>query len=472
MSEGAPHTLGVLETAAAVRAGRMSARAAAEAALDRIAAIGGALNAYRVVLAERALEEADAVDACIAAGGDPGPLAGAPFGVKDLFDVVGLPTAAGSKIGLEGPPAARDALLVRRLTAAGAVLIGVQVMDEYAYGFTTENAHFGVVRNPHDLARSAGGSSGGSAAAVAAGLGAFSLGSDTNGSIRVPSSFCGIFGLKPTFGRLPRTGSFPFVFDLDHLGPFARSVRDLAAVYDVLQGHDAGDPACVAREVEPVGPALAADAPMRGAPLRAALLRGWFEDMAGAEARAATAAVAEALGASGEAVLPLAEAARSAAFLITAASGANLHRANLERRPQDFDPATRGRLLAGALLPAGDVLQAQRVRRRFYDEALGVFAHADLLIAPATPCPAVELGQATIAIGGQDVPARPNIGVLTQPVSAIGLPVLTVPIRIGQGLPIGVQIIAAPWREDRVFQAAARLEAAGLARAPVVGPCA
>jgi AtzE family amidohydrolase len=467
MSAGALYALGAVETAAAVRAGRLSARAAAQAALERIAAVGGALNAYRVVLEDRALKEAEAVDALIAAGGDPGPLAGVPYGVKDLFDVAGLPTAAGSKIGLEAAPAARDALLVRRLTAAGAVLIGVQVMDEYAYGFTTENAHFGAVRNPHDLTRSAGGSSGGSAAAVAAGLGAFALGSDTNGSIRVPSSFCGIFGLKPTFGRLPRTGSFPFVFDLDHLGPFARGVEDLAAVYDVLQGPDPGDPACVARDVEPVGPALA-----DRAPLSAALLRGWFEDMAGAEARAAAAAVAEALGARGEVTLPTAEAARSAAFLITAASGANLHRDNLAARPQDFDPATRGRLLAGALLPAGDVLQAQRVRRRFYDEALAAFADADLLIAPATPCPAVRLGQATITVGGQEIPARPNIGVLTQPISAVGLPVLTVPIRTGMGLPIGVQIIAPPWREDRVFQAAARLSAAGLARAPVAEPCA
>jgi AtzE family amidohydrolase len=457
--------LGARETAAAVRGGRLTATRVAEAALARTEALNAKLNAYRVVIAERALREAAATDAVLAAGRDPGPLAGVAYGVKDLFDVTGLPTAAGSKIGLERPAAPADAVLVRRLAAAGASLLGVQVMDEYAYGFTTENAHYGAAHNPHDLARSAGGSSGGSAAAVAAGLGAFSLGSDTNGSIRVPSSFCGVFGLKPTFGRLPRTGSFPFVFDLDHLGPFARSVGDLALVYDVLQGHDAGDPACADRPPEPVSARLA-EAP----PLRVALLDGWFHDMAGAEARDAAAHIGDALGATGRASLPAAEAGRSAAFLITAASGGNLHRRNLYARPGDFDPATRGRLLAGTLLPADALIQAQRLRRRLYDQAMAAFEGADLLIAPATPCPAPRLGQAEIEIGGATMPARPNIGVLSQPISAIGLPVLTVPTRTAGGLPIGVQLIAPPWREDIAFQAAARLEAAGIVSAPVVDP--
>jgi AtzE family amidohydrolase len=458
------HTLSAGEIAAAVRGGRLTARAVLEAVLAHHDAVGAALNAFRVVLAERGRREADTVDAAVAAGRDPGPLAGVPYGVKDLFDVAGVPTAAGSKIGAEGPPAARDAVLIQRLTAAGAVLFGLQVMDEYAYGFTTENAHYGAVRNPHDPERSAGGSSGGSAAAVAAGLGAFSLGSDTNGSIRVPASFCGVFGLKPTFGRLPRTGSFPFVFDLDHLGPFARSVADLALVYDVLQGHDGGDPACVHRPREPTAPALAAG----GAPdpPRVGVLGGWFEAMAGPQALAATAAAAEALSARTQVTLAGAKAARSAAFLITAASGANLHRDSLAARPHDFDPATRGRLLAGALLPAGDILQAQRVRRRFYDQAMAAFSGVDVLIAPATPCPAPRLGQATITIGGETMPARPNIGLLSQPLSAIGLPVVTVPIRLPGAPPIGVQVIAPPWREDLALQAAARLERAGVAVRP------
>lgn len=452
--------LGAREIAEAVRARRFSARAATEAALSRIEALNGRLNAYRIVLPERALAEAAAVDAALAAGRDPGALAGVPFGVKDLFDVEGLPTAAGSKIGLDRPPAARDALLVERLRAAGAVLLGVQVMDEYAYGFTTENAHHGAARNPHDLSRSAGGSSGGSAAAVAAGLGAVALGSDTNGSIRVPASFCGVFGLKPTFGRLPRTGAFPFVFDLDHLGPFARSVADLEQVYAALQGWDANDPACVA---DP--PVLAAPV----GPLRVAVLDGWFHDMAGAQARQAVAAAAEALGARGRSRLARAEETRSAAFLITAASGAELHRANLRDRPGDFDSAVRGRLMAGSLLPASALVQAQRIRRAAYDEALALFGDFDLLLAPATPIPAPRLGESEVEIGGRLMPARPNIGVFTQPISAIGLPVVAAPVRAGD-LPIGVQLIAAPWREDVALAAAARLEAAGLSQAPVTHP--
>jgi AtzE family amidohydrolase len=458
------YAMGAIETAAAVRSGRVTAAAVLESTLERLETVGVALNAFRVVLAERGRCEARAVDATVAAGADPGPLAGVPYGVKDLFDVAGLPTAAGSRISAEDPPAARDAVLVSRLRAAGAVLFGVQVMDEYAFGFTSENAHYGAVRNPHDLERSAGGSSGGSAAAVAAGLGAFSLGSDTNGSIRVPSSFCGIFGLKPTFGRLPRTGTFPFVFDLDHVGPFARSVEDLALVYNVLQGHDADDAACAPRPVETVHPS--------GLKLRAARLGGWFETMAGPEALAATDLVAEVLSADRTVTLPGAQTARSAAFLLTAASGANLHRGNLATRPQDFDPATRGRLLAGALLPAVDLLQAQRVRRQFYEAARRAFADVDILIAPATPCPAPRLWQATITLDGQQLPTRPNLGVMSQPLSAIGLPVLTVPVP-GKGRPpIGVQLVAAPWREDLTFEAAARLQEAGVATARVVDPCA
>jgi len=456
--------LGAVEIATAVRAGRLSAVRIAGAALTRIERLNGSLNAFRVVLPERVLAEAAAVDQALRSGVDPGPLAGVPYGLKDLFDVEGLPTAAGSKIGVEGPPATRDAVLAARMRAAGAVLLGVQVMDEYAYGFTTQNAHFGTVANPHDPERTAGGSSGGSAAAVAAGLGALALASDTNGSIRVPASFCGLFGLKPTFGRLPRTGSFPFVFDLDHLGPLARSVGDLALAYNALQGYDAGDPACVDRPAEPVGLEFAST------PLRVGVLGGWFHDMAAGAARDAVAAAAEALKARKRVELHGAEAVRSAAFLITAASGANLHRRNLAERPQDFDPATRGRLLAGALLPADAVIQAQRVRRRFYEEALGLFGDFDLLLAPATPVPAPRHDESTIELAGQSVATRPNLGALTQPISAIGLPVLAAPMQAGSGLPIGVQLIAPPWREDLAFAAAARLEAAGLSHSKAVGP--
>ncbi len=269
------------EIAGGVRAGRLRAVAVAEAAIARIAALDPGLGAFTDVTRERALAEAAAVDAKVAAGHDPGPLAGVPYAVKNLFDIKGLATRAGSKINRDDPPAARDAVLIERLQAAGAVLVGGLNMGEYAYDFTGENAHDGPSRNPHDPSRMSGGSSGGSGTAVAAGMVPLALGSDTNGSIRVPSSFCGLFGLKPTYGRLPRTGSFPFVDSLDHLGPFARSVRDLALAYDAMQGPDAGDAACSAERIEPVMPALGA---RRSAACASRVAGGYFRERGEAQA--------------------------------------------------------------------------------------------------------------------------------------------------------------------------------------------
>src|SRR6476469_2953707 len=211
------------EIAQAVADGKMTALAATEAALARIAKHDPVLNSFTDVTADRARAKARAIDAAVATGQNPGPLAGVPFAVKNLFDVEGLPTRAGSKINRDRKPAERDSPLIERLEAAGAVLVGALNMGEYAYDFTGENIHDGPAHNPHDLTRLTGGSSSGSAGSVAGGLVPLSLGSDTNGSIRVPSSFCGIFGLKPTYGRLSRARSFPFVTSLDHVGPFARS---------------------------------------------------------------------------------------------------------------------------------------------------------------------------------------------------------------------------------------------------------
>jgi 1-carboxybiuret hydrolase len=237
------------EIAAAVADGRTSASAVVRAALARIAADNPVLNAFTAVLEDRALAKARAIDAARLAGNPLGALAGVPFAVKNLFDVAGLPTLAGSKINCERAPAPRDATLIARLEANGAVLVGALNMGEYAYDFTGENVHYGPSRNPHDVARMTGGSSGGSGGAVAGGLVPLALGSDTNGSIRVPASLCGVFGLKPTFGRLSRAHTFPFVASLDHLGPFARSTRDLALAYDAMQGHDGDDPACASRSL-------------------------------------------------------------------------------------------------------------------------------------------------------------------------------------------------------------------------------
>src|SRR4249920_1878655 len=215
--------LSAQQIAQAVTDRKLSALEATEAALARIAKHDSVLNSFTDVTAERARAKARAVDAAIASGQKVGPLAGVPFAVKNLFDVKGLSTRAGSKINRDLAPSARDATLIERMEAAGAVLVGALNMGEYAYDFTGENVHDGPSRNPHDPTRMSGGSSGGSGSSVGGGLVPLSLGSDTNGSIRVPSSFCGLFGLKPTYGRLPRTHSFPFVFSLDHLGPLART---------------------------------------------------------------------------------------------------------------------------------------------------------------------------------------------------------------------------------------------------------
>lgn len=449
------------QIAADVRSGALSAKTAVTAALDRIG--DDPLNCFTTILAESALESAEAVDRAIAIGQDPGPLAGVPFAVKDLFDVAGISTRAGSKINAAHPPVAQDATLVTRLKQAGAVLIGALNMDEYAYGFVTENHHYGPTRNPHDRDRIAGGSSGGSAAAVAAGLVPLTLGSDTNGSIRVPASLCGIFGLKPTFGRLSRAGTYPFVHSLDHLGPFARSVRDLALAFDLMQGPDPRDFACTDRPPHVCSPHL--DQGIDG--LRIAVADEYFRRGAEPDVLAAVDLVANSLNATERLIIPEAHRARAAAFVMTASEGSLLHLNNLRSRAEEFDPATRDRFLAGALIPSAWYIQAQRFRTWFREQVRQIFTQVDILLAPATPCPATLIGQTTLVLEGKEVPLRPNLGLYTQPLSFIGLPIVCVPVqRLGQ-LPIGVQVIAAPYNEELALRVAAFLEAQGVVSAPV-----
>ncbi len=449
------------EIAHRVSSGEASATSIVADALAAIARDNARINAFTDVTADRAMARAGAVDAERAAGKPPGPLAGVPFAVKNLFDVAQLPTRAGSKLNRERGAAKKDAPLVRRLEAAGAVLVGALNMGEYAYDFTGENEHDGPSRNPHDLSRMTGGSSGGSGGAVAAGLVPLALGSDTNGSIRVPASFCGLFGLKPTYGRLSRAGSFPFVASFDHLGPLARSTRDLALAYDAMQGADADDPAQTPRPMELVGGML--NSGITG--LRMATLGGYFKVGASADALTAVARVAAALGVTREIDIPEAARARAAAFVITGAEGAALHLERLRARPHDFDPAVRDRLIAGSMIPAVAVIRAQKFRRWYRDAVLQLFQDVDVLLAPATPCTAPSIGQTMLDLDGRQVPLRPNIGIFTQPISFVGLPVVAVPVPLSP-LPIGVQVIAAPWREDIVLRVAHFLEQSGAVSAP------
>ena len=456
--------LGVVQTAAAVRSGRLTAEQVVEAALARTERLDNRFNCFTRIDVEDALKCARKTDRALKRGDDPGPLAGVPFGAKDLYDVAGETTTAGARSRANAPPAEEDAAAVSSLKRAGGALLGSQNMDEFAYGFTTENEHTGNTHNPHDVTRIAGGSSGGSAAAVAAGLCAGSIGSDTNGSVRVPAAFCGVFGLKPTYGRLSRRGVFPFVHSLDHVGCFARGVADLAALYDALQGHDPRDASQADRAVEFALPGVnAADRK-----LRVGTLGGYFHESAMPEALEAVDEVADALGASEEVELPEVERARSAAFVLSAAEGGSLHLHNLQREPQQYDHAVRDRLIAGAMMPAGLVMRAQRFRRWFRDAVKPLFQQYDVLLAPATPFPAQPIGQKTIRMARGELSVRANAGLYTQPISFIGLPVVVAPLTAPGRLPLGVQLIGAPWSEARLIRAARRLERDGVAR--VVAP--
>jgi amidase/aspartyl-tRNA(Asn)/glutamyl-tRNA(Gln) amidotransferase subunit A len=434
--------------------------------LARIAAVNERVNAFTALWPLRAYREAQEIDRLRAQGMPLPPLAGVPYAVKNLFDVKGEITLAGSVVQKKSAPASDDAVLVRQMHTAGAVLVGALNMDEFAYGFTTENSHYGPTHNPHDLACIAGGSSGGSAAAVAAGMVPMTLGSDTNGSIRVPAALCGVWGCKPTFGRLSRRGSFPFVHSIDHVGHFADSLYGLALGYDALQGPDELDPACHAQRVQTVVPDL--DLGIKG--LRIGLLAGYFEQQASESTYAAAQQAAEALGAHAVVEWPLAAQGRAAAFLVTASEGGALHLDRLRQDAKAYDPLIVHRLIAGAVQPAAWYIQAQRFRRMYRDAVNALFANWDILLAPAVPVLAPPIGTQTFEIRGVSMPCRPSLGLLTQPVSFVGCPVVAAPVwpQGDAGMPTGVQVIAAPWREDLAFRAARVLESAGLAHTRAV----
>lgn len=427
-----------LGLAADVRRRRRSAVSIAQAALDAIRAGDRPINAITRMLPDRALAEAAAVDATVARGDNPGPLAGVPYVVKDLFDVAGLPTTAGAAMRADAPPAKRDAEAIRRIRAAGAVLVATANMDEFAYGFATVNAAHGTTRNPHDRARLAGGSSGGSAAAVAARMVPVSLGSDTNGSVRVPAALCGLYGLKPTHGALPMAGVFPFVDSFDDIGPFATTIADLEAVWRVLGGTgEAGVP-------------------------RVARLGGWFDRNVAADLAAAIERVADHLGGLETVEFPDVGRARSAAYLMTAGEGGARHLPELRRRALAFDPATRDRLVAGALMPASYYRDAQRVRETFRAAAETLFERHDVLIAPCVGEVAPLIDDPHVTVDGARVPARAHLGLFTQPLSFIGLPVIAAPLLRPGKLPLGLQIVGRPGSEATLFALAGRLEREGL----------
>jgi AtzE family amidohydrolase len=444
----------------AVRTGTESATAVIEAALARIEARDGTINAFTAVAAARARARAAQLDAARHAGIRLGPLAGVPFGVKAMIDVAGLTTTAGSALHCDDPPALHDAMVVRQLEDAGAVCVGALNMDEFGMGGTTENALFGPTRNPHDATRTPGGSSGGSAAAVAAGLVPLTLGADGLGSIRLPASLCGIYGLRPTLGAVSSQGLLDAGGTISTVGPLARCTLDIALCHDALRldGPGAG------RTIETLAAGIA--------DLRLARAGGYFAERLDTDAGDALQRAVRALQVTRVVEFPEPHRARAAAMLVHTSESAVGKLDALRARLDSFDPLTRDRFLAHALLPAQWYLHAQRFRRWHTAEVLQLFKDIDVLLLPATPCVAPPIGTRTINIDGEQLPTGPTLGWFTQPLAGTDCPTLAVPIMRDGKLPMGVQLFAAPDREDLLLRVAAQLEKSGTAFSPIALPAA
>ncbi len=467
--------------AAAVRAGEVRARDVVDAHLDRIAAHEADVHAFNLVLADDARAAADRVDARVAAGEDPGPLAGVPVALKDNLCTRGVATTCSSRI-LDGWRPPYDATVVERLAAAGAVVVGKTNLDEFAMGSSTENSAFGPTRNPHDTSRVPGGSSGGSAAAVAAGFAAVALGSDTGGSIRQPAALCGTVGVKPTYGRVSRHGLIAFASSLDQIGPFTRTVADAALVTEVIGGHDPRDATSIPEPLEPLVPS--AGRGVQG--LRIGLVTELLEGAEGgleAEVAARVREAAAALEAAGATVVPVSVPAAayglSAYYLIAPAeASSNLARFDgvrfglREERPTmgetydatrtaGFGAEVKRRIMLGTYALSSGYYdayygKAQRVRTTILRDLDAAYADVDALLSPASPCVAFPLGDKTAD------PLQMYLNdVCTIPSSLAGHPALSVPFGTGaHGLPVGVQVMAPALGEAVMLAVAGALEAA------------
>jgi aspartyl-tRNA(Asn)/glutamyl-tRNA(Gln) amidotransferase subunit A len=431
----------ILETGAALRARKISVRELTADALRRIAAAGPRLNAFVTVVEDAARARAEALDRDLARGIDHGPLHGIPIAHKDCIYTKGIRTTAGSKIFADFVPDA-DAEVVARLHDAGTVMLGKTGMHELAYGITSANPHFGAVRNPWDTERTPGGSSGGSGVAVAAGLVPLATGTDTGGSIRVPASFCGVVGLKPTFDRVSRRGVMPLGLTLDHVGPLTGTVRDAAIVFRVMADHPSG-------YVPP------SRAEIRG--LRIGVPSNFFFEGLDPEVTASVRLAVQTAAALGahvtEVAVPDCGALNTVARLVLLAEASAVFARYLDRRG-DFGSDVLALIEQGRLIPATDYIDAQRVRRMLAGEFSKVWTNLDCLITPATPFPAPKIDATTNSAAIRVATTR-----LVRPFNALGWPALALPCGFsGGGLPIGLQLVGAPRQEDTLFQAGAAIE--------------
>ncbi|HUB82872.1 MAG TPA: amidase [Bryobacteraceae bacterium] len=448
------------EAGGALRRRRYSAVELTTSALARIERSNPTLKAFLTVTGDEAMAQARQADAELAAGKDRGPLHGIPVAVKDLFYTRGVATTGGSPIYRNFIPQ-EDACAVARLKSAGAVMLGKLNMHELAYGITSANPHFGAVTNPWNAKHSPGGSSGGSGAAVAAGLVYAALGTDTGGSIRIPASFCGTVGFKPTYGRVSRRGVMPLSWSLDHVGPLAGSVRDAALVLQAIAGRDAGDDSSARH---PTVDYVPEDEPVKG--LRVGFPENFFFERLDAEVELAVrGAIArlESLGAEVRPVkLPDMAALNAVGRVILLCEASAVMAPHLKNRDQ-FGSDVLALLDQGRLVPATDYIQAQRLRKRMVREFAQVWSSVDCLIAPTTPNTAPRIGETTVKLGGHEEDVRLATTRLVRSMNLLGLPALSMPCGLnGAGLPIGLQIIGPAFEERLILRVGAALEAGGV----------
>ncbi len=434
-----------------IRRKEVSVRELVDDQVTRLESLEPRLNAFITVTEEEARAAAENADRKLARGDSPGPLHGVPMTLKDLFWTRGVRTTSGSKVSADFVPQ-EDATSVARLREAGAVFLGKTNLHEFAYGISNVNPHYGPVRNPWDEERISGGSSGGSAASLAAGIGYGSVGTDTGGSIRIPSSLCGIVGLKPTYGLVSRYGVTPLAWSLDHVGPMARNVKDVAILFDVLAGYDPKDPTSRKRKLASVSSEL--DAIPAG--LLMAVHPGYFFEDLEPQVRKLVEAAVEDLEKLGleriEVSIPEIEHQGTCRDVIIFAEAASYHEPSLRESPEDYGPATRELLELGLLVRATEYLTAQRARRRIVEAFTEAFQGFDVLVSPTVPVPAPRIGEELLANGEK---LRPGLLRLPTPFNTTGFPAISVPCGFTpEGLPVGLQLAARPFHEKRLLQVA------------------
>ena len=455
---------GLAGLARRLAAGELTARALTEHLLERIAALDPQARAFIAVTGAAARDRAAALDA----GPNGGALHGLPYAVKDMFDVAGVETTAGSAV-LADNVAREDATTVARMGAAGAICLGKLNQHEFAYGATGENPIHGTAVNPHDPTRLAGGSSSGSAAAVAWGLVPAALGTDTGGSVRAPAALCGLVGLKPTLGRIPVRGVLPYSWTLDHVGTVTHTVADAALLLGVLAGRDPGDPASSPAPVEHYAGAVAGAASLSGRVI--GVPRRFFFEEADPEILAAAEAALRHLEAEGARIrdveMPDMAETRTVSLTIQMPEALSVHMPWLEARGDRYGADFRAGLALGQCLLAEHYVRARRMLTRYRQAVDAVFEGVDALLTPAVPVIAPPVGAVTVPMGGRDAPAGNAITRCTSFFNMTGHPAVTVPAGLhSAGLPMGVQLVGRHFEEARLLAIAARLEGAPGFRIP------